>query len=660
MDYNRNSPNFAIFLIIFFSISLGLNLLLNKGFETGAFSQLAQIVSSQNKLSTFVPGSNIKYYGFYWAENDYFNLHYMSELKSSSNIVKLMYDFIQQNPQTLANTVRQNGYGAVDMMLSLHEGLLTNKNGARDAYLAGVKKKLFQDSDLGKLVVHFHIWEEPYSWLFNGYYDTWDVFKNIDLVACKNKYPGKVNTIQDCKNSILKEGLEQYIDSIHQYFPGIPVVIVEAKWDNIYVPPTNLDILGIDAYYLPTSQLCDATQMAKFNVEVTNAINNIKQFGKPIQLVGGVFKSGQYTFISPCQAQWYIDLAKNTPEITSFNWFLYADVDGVLGVRGHGGELLEYVKKEGRRLLNKPPVVSSLSTNPNMINANASDKYTIAISTTDPNGAEDVKVQYVLVNQFSSADKFRGYFGWSKDGDLSSKYYFPQVKSSIPCTGGGIANKAVGFGEEYVNLISCSTTVSGKTRITSFVVTFNPNFLTPRDNTIYGWSADEFIGASPWTTYSSAKFSVLKASPVVESIIMSPKPVSTDGKTIQNITITTSDQNGAEDVKVQYILVNHFTDKFRGYVGWSKDGNLSTKYYFPQIVNSVPCIGGGTANEAAGFGGEYMNIVFCSTAVSGNSRVTTFGVTFDTNYTGNTIYGWTADESLGSSPWTLLEKFDLK
>lgn len=281
--------------------------------------------------------ARIDSHGFYFVEDDVYNIHYMAELAGANNTIKLAYNNLNSNPQVLADKLRANGYTKLELTIYLEEAQFLNTNGARDAYLQAIKKKLYQDSNLGQMLTGIHILEEPYTLIRHGYFDSWTIFQGKSLQQ---------------RDAMMKSGLESYISSIKSVFPGVPTIIVENYWGHSFVPPSNLDILGVDAYYVPTSSACDATQKAKFDSEVTNLINLAKQYGKPIQMVGGVFDaSNYYKMPSLCQAQWYIDLAKYTPEVTSFHWFLYATVDGVGGARNHSSGIIEYLKSEGRKIV---------------------------------------------------------------------------------------------------------------------------------------------------------------------------------------------------------------------------------------------------------------------------------------------------------------------
>jgi hypothetical protein len=310
--------------------------------------------------------AKIDYHGYYWVENDLYNLHYMSELSGYSNMLNLTFDQILSNPQTLANNIRTYNYKGIELTLSVSEGLVTNQGNQRTSYLQAVKQKISVDSDLIKLVAMIHIYEEPYTLLEQGYYNNWTIFSGMDASQ---------------KHARMKLGLEQYIADVKTAFPNIPVIIVENFWSNeysAYIPPSNLDILGLDAYYIPTDSSCDATQRAAFDSQVTNWFNLAKQYGKPIHIVAPVFDDGHFKMLSACQAQWYIDLAKNDPQVVGLDWFLYADVGGVRGIRNNPYGPLAYIKTQSQQILTTAnPVIPYSKTAPGDYNTDGKSDFAV-------------------------------------------------------------------------------------------------------------------------------------------------------------------------------------------------------------------------------------------------------------------------------------------
>jgi hypothetical protein len=189
------------------------------------------------------------------------------------------------------------------------------------------------DTNFMSSIAYIAVFEEWYVLTSHGYFDAWPIFQG------RGTYE---------KMEIAKKYLELIIDDVNRAFPGIPTVIVE----NI-LPPNNLDIIGIDAYYIPTSPDCDLEQKAIFNAQVMPYYDIGRNYGKPIMMVAPSFVGGPWKMLSECQMQWYADLAlNNSYNIESFIWFFYGDVAGMTGVRNYPN-LVAYQRNISCQLLGR-------------------------------------------------------------------------------------------------------------------------------------------------------------------------------------------------------------------------------------------------------------------------------------------------------------------
>lgn len=275
--------------------------------------------------------SGIKYYGYYFVEDPGKNQAYVNDVKNFTNIINMRYDNGPYNSwdPTAASHVKNAG---VKVMLQVPFGtnsdqtLFVNAT-ARDAYLHKIKQDMI-NTDFMSSLAYIAISEEWYGLITQGFFDAWPIFQ------------GK--TTQQ-KIAIGKQYLEQIINDVHNVFPGIPTVIVE----NILpypTPPSNVDVLGIDAYYIPENSSCDSGQKAKFNQEVLPYFDAAKVYNKPMMMVPPSFVGGPWKMLSECQMQWYSDLALSGQyNIESFIWFLYANTSDLIGVRNYPG-LINYQK----------------------------------------------------------------------------------------------------------------------------------------------------------------------------------------------------------------------------------------------------------------------------------------------------------------------------
>ncbi len=332
--------------------------------------------------------------------------------------------------------------------------------------------------------------------------------------------------------------------------------------------------------------------------------------------------------------------------------------------------------------------ISANGNGKRIVSTNAAVQYTITVVANDPDGGSDIGAEYALTNLQDSAGNYgrtdyRGYLGWSAtSGWAGSSPYnasFPwwggsfKAGSPIGCTGGGQGAIALGYGAQYINLVSCTTSVSGTTRTSVFTVTFNPQFLIDGPlftNQLSGWITDlegNPVGWVPGDTYD------LNQAPTYVSGSFSPKPAQPDGSTPYTITLTSNDANGGDDVDQQLTIINYNTGPnaglYRGYVSWLA-GN-----WWPGISKDTKlCTGNGggygqiyTGPPPPDFGATYMELSGCTSNWSGTQRTTTFTVTFNPKFatdgpqTSNNVDGNAIDWGGLSynAGWTYMDQFDL-
>lgn len=285
--------------------------------------------------------SNLRYYGHYFVEDPGKNQTYIYEVRDFTNLVNMRYDNGPNNSwdRTAASRVKDSG---VKVMLQVPFGTDSDQTlfvdrGARINYLNKIRQDMLE-TDFMPSLAYFAVYEEWYVLINQGFYDKWPIFQ------------GKT---KEEKFAIAKSYLEQIIDDVHNIFPGIPTVIVE----NILpypAPPSNVDILGIDAYYIPENSSCDSVQRAKFEREVLPYFDAAKPYNKPMMMVAPSFIGGPWKMLSECQMQWYADLAVGGQyDIESFLWFFYADTSGFTGVRNFS-DLVNRQKGIGCQILGNP------------------------------------------------------------------------------------------------------------------------------------------------------------------------------------------------------------------------------------------------------------------------------------------------------------------
>jgi len=309
-----------------------------------AISSLITVNTIQTAVNT-----NLVFHGVYSVGSySVTNFAHLAELKGVINTYDLIYR-TDLNAQQLANELKNNNT-TVNLHLNFinmfaeGEKLITNENGALDDYLETMKIKLSRDSDLINYVSFIDLSEEWYGAV---------TFTDTNKIAGWKIFEGKT---VDERKIILRSKLESTITTIKKYFPNIQVKIVDYYWGSEWVPPTNLDVVGVDSYFESTSDLCDTEQRAIFDSTVFNVVNTAKSIssGKKLYLVGNAFTDSRRRPLSACQTQWYYDLAGTTGAV-GLDWYLYtSDTSPVFpGFRENFPEQRAKIRLEGAKIVSQ-------------------------------------------------------------------------------------------------------------------------------------------------------------------------------------------------------------------------------------------------------------------------------------------------------------------
>jgi hypothetical protein len=274
------------------------------------------------------------------------------------------------------------------------------------------------------------------------------------------------------------------------------------------------------------------------------------------------------------------------------------------------------------------PVTNNVTISSPMVTPNGSTQYTISHTGSDTGGSAKITYQYALLRDDAGVNK--GWFAWNNALDPWSTH-----KNAMACAGGGYgailsASSWAGYGDQYVRLISCSTSSSGDTRTTNFVMVFEPTYTTTlTGNDIHGITYNTNNNYSPWTHFDT-NFGLNM--PALGAATISPSPV-TANNTNHTITVVGTDPSGGTNISHEYALVN-FTGanagQHRGYVTWYYDSAYAG---WNALKNKMSCTGGGIAAIQTGYGDSYMTLISCTTSTSGNFRTTSFVVRFDPSFT---------------------------
>ncbi|MDP3696740.1 MAG: Ig-like domain-containing protein [Candidatus Taylorbacteria bacterium] len=144
------------------------------------------------------------------------------------------------------------------------------------------------------------------------------------------------------------------------------------------------------------------------------------------------------------------------------------------GNGGNGGSGVVII-----RYLNVP-TVNNVTISSSTIIPDNSTQYNIVVTGTNSTGGTNITHEYALINyQGANAPNYRGYLTWYYDSAYTG---WDGLKDKRTCTGGGVAAIQSGYGDTYLRMDACSTSISGTVRATTFTVRFDPSFTTPLTN----------------------------------------------------------------------------------------------------------------------------------------------------------------------------------
>ena len=268
-----------------------------------------------------------------------------------------------------------------------------------------------------------------------------------------------------------------------------------------------------------------------------------------------------------------------------------------------------------------------------------------------------------------------GVNGAPGSANLSLNPTTPSIPTSLTVTPAACSTGTINISwTASAGATSYSLRDGGTVIYTGTQTSFSHTGLAASSNHNYSVLATNASGSSAYSNAVSgtapAGCLAANVAPVVTNVTISPKPVTADSVSKYNISVTANDSNGGSDVASQYAMINYDNVGYRrGYVGWSIHGFPWFSGGSPTSPSpSVSCAGGGTAGEtpdSGSWGQDYINIVSCSTSVTGDSRTTTFVVTFNPLFktngpqTNNTVCSWAADMADLYDTWRCIDTFDL-
>jgi hypothetical protein len=337
----------------------------------------------------------------------------------------------------------------------------------------------------------------------------------------------------------------------------------------------------------------------------------------------------------------------------AFNWIAVCPALGV-GARCEGSLNANYSAGVTFAGITTPET-NNVSLSSPMVTPNGSTQYTISHTGSDTGGAGKITYQYALLRDDNGINK--GWLAWT------SVAPFTGHKNAMSCTGGGYGailstGGWAGYGDQYIRLISCNTSYSNNSRTTNFVMVFEPSYnSTLTNNDIYGITYNSNNNYSPWEHFD-INFGLNM--PTVNSISISPSPVTANNSTQHTISVVGSDPTSGAIITDEYLVINYQgtnAGTYRGALLWSQADS------FPAFKNHMSCTGGGYGVVSSSYNPSYVNLISCSTSVSGNTRTVNFIVNFDSTFTtptsGNVISGLVGNSFAHWSPWIQGTSFNL-
>jgi len=309
---------------------------------------------AQQTVGAWNTTRKVPYFGYYFIENQEMGFNYVNEVSGYANLAILRPD----------NTVYTPAIGAqydsagisVIVELGISEERLNNPSGSdMTGYLNDTFNEL-NNANLWDNVIGIAPAEEWNDRVTDGDVGNWATFSGINAQTVGNDC-GPGTTGQSCwrkaRRDLLASKLQNVIATIEARFPGKPSVLVDTLWSNDYdlngtgvgryhPAPSNLDILGLDAYINSQGFRtdCASDQQQKFINEVKWTYDHaLSHYSQPILAVGQAFNSTDWPMTGLCQMNWWYSLAQSSSRFFGLVWFAYGlndqSGDHAVGVRSY-------------------------------------------------------------------------------------------------------------------------------------------------------------------------------------------------------------------------------------------------------------------------------------------------------------------------------------
>jgi len=183
------------------------------------------------------------------------------------------------------------------------------------------------------------------------------------------------------------------------------------------------------------------------------------------------------------------------------NWspVVFPDVcsySGPATARAHTRDFATQAEADCTAPISAPTISNSVSISSALVKPDSSTPYSITVASNDTSGGTNISHLYALINgggidpynRGTNTGQYRGLLLWYYGGNP-----WPGYKDNMSCTGGGYAAVDNAYGDQYIHLLSCSSTISGNLRTVVFNVEFEIVFTTPVSNNDISGNAQDTV-----------------------------------------------------------------------------------------------------------------------------------------------------------------------
>jgi len=300
----------------------------------------------------------VPYFGYYFVQDEeQGNFNYISEVNGYSNIAWIAPDHSRLTPTIGAQYDNAGLKLIVELGISEARLNYTDPNDDDQNHLARYLTDTYNELNAANLwdnVIAIEPSEEWHNRVIYGAEKDWATFSAYTEQTIGNECGAPPDDPSRCwikaRREFLVTKLQNLVAAIKARFPDKAMLLVDTSWSNEYnlkgagsfwyhPVPSNLDILGMDAYmtsidYTPD---CGAAMQQKFIDDVRWEYDHVlAHYSQPILVVGQAFTSAGgvdwfFPMPSNCQLNWWYSVAQTNSRFFGLTWFEYGLSPG--GVR---------------------------------------------------------------------------------------------------------------------------------------------------------------------------------------------------------------------------------------------------------------------------------------------------------------------------------------